>query len=102
MNMIEYMVIIGLIIGAGFWIVYPLLKTAPSDVSYTPKIDEKLGQLTLKKERVYETIKELEFDLKMGKLSDADFQSLREHYIMDATDCLSEIDRLQSKKGKKS
>lgn len=91
----EYFVIIGLIIGAAFYIISPLLKSDRLDGSFALQTDEMLAELNLKKEGAYATIRELEFDLNMGKLSKEDYETLKAQYMRDAVDCLKTIDELQ-------
>ncbi len=91
----EYFVIIGLIIGAAFYIISPLLKSGRIDGSFVLQTDEMLAELNLKKEGAYATIRELEFDLNMGKLSKEDYETLKAQYMRDAVDCLKTIDELQ-------
>jgi len=52
-------------------------------------------QLEQRKETAYATIRELEFDLNMGKLSEEDYRILREQYKLDAIRRLKEIDTLR-------
>lgn len=96
--MLEYVVIIGLIVIAAYWIFIPLLKSDQLNVPLTPKTEDKLRQLRLKKERVYDAIRELEFDLNMGKLSKEDHETLKRQYKLDVVRYLKEIDTLQSNK----
>jgi len=91
----EYVVIIGLIIGVSFYIISPLLKSGRIDGSFTLQTDEMMAELNLKKEDAYATIRELEFDLNMGKLSKEDYETLKAQYMRDAVDCLKTIDELQ-------
>ena len=94
--MLEYIVTIGLIAGAGYWILYPLLK--PDQYKTTPvsRVAEIIRQLEVKKENAYAGIRELEFDFTMGKLSKADFDSLKMRFRADAVRLIEEIDQLQS------
>ncbi len=94
--MLEYIVTIGLIAGAGCWILYPLLK--PDQYKTTPvsRVTESLRQLEVKKDNAYAAIRELEFDYNMGKLSKSDFGSLERRYRADAVRLIEEIDKLQS------
>lgn len=54
-----------------------------------------LKRLLRKKETVYENIKDLEFEYKMGKLSDEDFQRLRNDLSREAYEILARIDAIQ-------
>jgi hypothetical protein len=96
--MLEYVVIVGLIVAAGYWIVSPLLHASPAKHSSTPEANETLIELELRKEGTYSTIRELEFDLEMGKVSKEDYETLKEQYMLDAIDYVQEIETLQTKK----
>jgi len=100
--MLEYFILISLIVGAGCWVIYPLFKPFQIHRSFSKKIDERLNQLELRKEEIYATIKELEFDLKMGKLSKEDYGILNDQYSVEAIDCLKEIDELRLKNERKT
>ena len=54
-----------------------------------------LQRLLRKKETVYENIKDLEFEYKMGKLSDEDFQRLRNDLSREAYEVIARIDAIQ-------
>ena len=91
----EYFVIIGLIIGAAFYIINPLLKPGRMKGAIALETDEMLVELNLKKEEAYATIRELEFDLNMGKLSKEDYEIIKAQYAHSAIDCIKAIDELQ-------
>jgi hypothetical protein len=55
-----------------------------------------------RKETVYAAIKEIEFDYQMGKLSEEDFQQLRQQYKDEAVAILKQLDTAQGAKSKKS
>ena len=94
--MVEYIVIIALILAAGYWIIRPLLRPDSVDDMQIPKTDDALWQLELQKEGAYATIQELEFDLKMGKLSSEDYEALKRQYKNEAIDCIKAIDDLKN------
>ena len=96
--MLEYIVTIGLIAGAGYWILYPLLKPDQYKITPVSRVTESLRQLKVKKENAYAAIRELEFDFNMGKLSKTDFNSLKRRYRADAVRLIEEIDKLQSER----
>jgi rRNA maturation endonuclease Nob1 len=93
--MFEYIVIVFLVLASGYWIIRPLLSPEQLQDSLTPDLNERLNQITLKKEGAYATIKELEFDLSMGKLSEEDFETMKKQYTLDALKYMEEIDQLQ-------
>jgi hypothetical protein len=96
--MVEYFVIIAMILAAGYWIIRPLLRPVSAERTQIPKTDDALWQLELQKEGVYATIQELEFDLKMGKLSSEDYEALKRQYKYEAIDCIKAIDDLKNTK----
>jgi hypothetical protein len=94
--MLEYIVIVFLFLVSCYWIIRPLLSSEQLQDSLTPGLREQLNRITLKKESAYATIKELEFDLSMGKLSEEDFEILKKQYSLDALKYIDEIDQLKS------
>ncbi len=56
------------------------------------------GELAERKQNLYKAIKEIEFDFEMGKLSEADFQELRQQYKDEAVTVLKRLDQVTSKK----
>ncbi len=94
--MLEYIVIVFLVLASGYWIIRPLLNPEQLQDSLTPELEERLNQVTLQKEGAYATIKELEFDLSMGKLSEEDFETLKKQYTLEALKYMEEIDQLQA------
>ena len=94
--MLELIVIVLLFLGASYWIILPLLRPWQYESLADPETNQTLRQLNLKKESAYATIKELEFDLNMGKLSEEDFEAMKRQIMLDAVEYLKEIDRLQS------
>ncbi len=94
--MLEYIVTIGLIAGAGYWILYPLLKPDRYKTTPVSRVAETIRELEVKKENAYAAIRELEFDFNMGKLSKADFDSLKRQYRADAVRLIEELDQLES------
>lgn len=54
--------------------------------------ETELESLLQKKEALYENMKDLEFEWKMGKLSEEDFHKLREEYKHEAALLLDRID----------
>ncbi|MGW8301716.1 MAG: hypothetical protein ACWGNO_06595 [Desulfobacterales bacterium] len=94
--MLEYVIIFGLVIGACYWIINPLLREEDFKNDYTSQPEDILEKLENKKDGVYATIKELEFDLSMGKLSEEDFQILKRQYLQEAAGYMEEMDKLES------
>ncbi len=66
----------------------------------TPKEEPEpsgLAELLAEKETVYAAIQELEFDRKSGKLSEKDYQTLRERQEAHAAVLLKQIDLLEGR-----
>lgn len=57
---------------------------------------ERLSELESRREALYAAIKELEFDYRMGKLSETDYKELDERYKLEALSLLKEIDAVRS------
>ncbi len=91
----QYLIIIGLILLAGGWILFPLLRSNSPDTALKPAKDEAIGQLEHQKEEAYAAIGELEFDQAMGKISKPDFEMLKKQYMLEAVGYLKKIDEWQ-------
>ncbi len=78
-----------------------------SAVKLFAKLDvagEEYKHLLVRKEEILLSIKDLEFDLKTDKISEEDYQGLRNKLEMDAMALLKRLDELEKEKqkGKKS
>ena len=98
----EYIVVVFLVLASAYWIIKPLLSPEQIQDSFSPTLEEQLYQINLKKEGAYATIKELEFELSMGKLSEEDFETMKKQYALDALKYMEEFDQLQASKGKEA
>ena len=98
----QYIVTVFLFLGAVYWIMRPLLHPEQLRDALAPDLKERIAQITLQKEATYATIKELEFDLSMGKLSEEDFEALKKQYTVEALKYMEEIDQLQASKNGKT
>lgn len=58
----------------------------------------KKDQLLSEKESLYATIKELDFDHEMGKLSDEDYEQLKNEYTSKAVAVLKALDQAETDK----
>jgi len=94
--MLGYVVLLGLLIAACYWIINPLLRENVRREGLTPKPEDVLEELKNKKNSAYAAIKELEFDLSMGKLTEEDFQILKRQYTQEAVGYMKEMDELES------
>ena len=98
--MLGYVILFGLLIGACYWIINPLLQEDGRQNGFTPKPEDILEELKNKKDGAYATIRELEFDLSMGKLTEEDFQILKGQYTQEAVGYMKEMDKLESSQAK--
>ncbi len=96
--MLGSVIIFGLLIGACCWIIKPLLQEDVRQNGFTPKPEDILEELKNKKDGAYATIRELEFDLSMGNLTEEDFQILKRQYAQEAVGYMKEMDKLESPK----
>jgi len=94
--MLVYIILFGLLIGACYWIISPLLHEDARQNGFTPQPADILKELKNKKDGTYAVIKELEFDVSMGKLTEEDFQILKRQYTQEAVGYMQEIDKLES------
>ncbi len=63
-------------------------------------VNHRAIELKERKDAIYEAIKDIEFDHQMGKLSDEDFQELRQQYKSEAVDLVKKLVQAQPKRGK--
>ena len=63
-------------------------------------VNHRATELQERKDAIYEAIKDIEFDHQMGKLSDEDFQELRQQYKSEAVDLVKKLVQAQPKRGK--
>ena len=92
--MLGYVILFGLFIGASYWIINPLLREEDRQNGLAPKPEDILEELKNRKESAYAAIREMEFDLSMGKLTEEDFQILKRQYTREAVGYMIEMDKL--------
>lgn len=94
--MAEYLGIMAMVLGSSLLIVWPLVKGGGPAGRSISTADQDIGQLNARKESIYEAIKEIEFDLAMGKLSQEDFEKMKAQYMHDAIDYLKKMDQFRT------
>ncbi len=67
----------------------------PGEVMGAPE-KSRAAFLRERKDAVYENLRDLNFEYKAGKLSDADYENLRGSLESEAASILAEIDRLEA------
>jgi hypothetical protein len=80
-----------LTLGTLFYVFY---LPGPLEASGPEK--SRAGYLRERKEVIYENLRDLNFEYKAGKLSDADYGSLKSSLEEEAASVLAEISRLES------
>jgi hypothetical protein len=73
------------------YVLWPLLKPGPAPVIVE---NDRLTDLVGRKDAVLTAIKELEFDYRMGKLSDEDYQRLDQRLRRQAIGLMQQIEKL--------
>lgn len=81
--------------GTLFFIFRPLLMGGTPFFGDLEGSQTSLKRLLRKKETVYENIKDLDFEYKMGKLSDEDYQGLRNDYEQEAYTVMRQIEQIK-------
>lgn len=74
------------------WIIMPLFKKDSTWVSLHMEVEE----LADRKQRVYGNIADLEFDFAMGRLSEKDFNSVRQSFLSEAGKVIEKIEGQKS------
>ena len=87
------------IVGSIALVAYPLFRRSDElDVAFVGLSDPVLENLVTQRDATYSAIKDLENDHSMGKLSDADYRSVRAKYETKAVAILQELDALGASK----
>lgn len=85
---------IGLVVLAGFYVLTPLFKDPKGNLEVELLAETELDRLLNRKAVVYSNLKDLEFEFKLGRLSDADFHRLEAGYKAEAATILQKLDKL--------
>lgn len=83
-----------LVLLAGVYVLIPLFKEPKGNLEVELLTETDLDRLLNRKAVVYSNIKDLEFEYKMGRLSDADFRRLEAEYKNEAALILQRLDQL--------
>ena len=86
-----------LLVGAvALMVALPLLTAEAAPPQDMPQADQAV-QWEKQKTDAYTAIKEAEFDKQMGKLTDEDYQFIRQKYETRAVEALTKLDQLEQK-----
>ena len=83
-----------ILIGLGVFVSQPLLRARPENILQDEYVDTPLHHLLSRKDSIYTAMKDLEFDYSTGKLSDEDYEALRDKFERQAAEALKDIDDL--------
>ena len=88
------MVMLGITLAAAIYVAWPLLlgRTRAESFFGEEPSEPVLQRLLFQRDTVYAAMKELEFDLAMGNLSQEDYQQLQDRYKRKAVAILKRID----------
>ncbi len=90
--MIEIFLPAALILVLGFWVALPLFG---SDTEPLTEVEEEMNRLLEMKQAIYRSILDLEFDLKVGKVSREDHDLLRRRHEAEAAQILRQLDEAE-------
>ncbi|MBT4137613.1 MAG: hypothetical protein HOE48_06840, partial [Candidatus Latescibacteria bacterium] len=79
-------------IGVLLFIFTPLFATSDTIVQTTQR-ETKRRQMLEESERVYEALRELDFDKRMGKVEEGDYQDMRNRYQAQAVELMKALDK---------
>jgi hypothetical protein len=83
-----------MVVVAGVYVLAPLFTEPKGNLDVELLAETELDRLLNRKAVVYSNLKELEFEYKMGRLSDADFKRLDAGYRSEAAALLQKLDQL--------
>lgn len=98
-HFIELLLVVGILILVGI----PLFRKFPGKKLFSARdpILEEYKHMLVRKEETLLSIKELEFDFKTGKISQEDYEQMREKLEAEAVAVLERIDQLEKEKKEK-
>jgi len=83
-----------LALGAGVFVLTPLFKEPKGNLEVELLAETELDRLLNRKAIVYSNLKDLEFEYKLGRLSEGDFQRLEAGYKSEASQILLQLDAI--------
>jgi hypothetical protein len=87
---------LALALGLGFWILRPLMdREEYRTADYAPASE--LKDLFVLRDVAYDTLRDLEFDFRMGKMAEKDYQELKSRYQGEAAEILRQVDELEGR-----
>jgi len=87
---------LALALGLGFWILRPLLRAESFQGGEYPAAAE-LKDLLALRNVAYDTLRDLEFDFRMDKMAEKDYQELKSRYQGEAAEILRQVEALEAR-----
>jgi|SRR5262252_2410282 len=85
----------------GFWILQPLMAREEFQTGdYAPASE--LKDLLVLRDVAYDTLRDLEFDFRMGKMAEKDYLELKSRYQGEAAEILRQVEQLEERLEKQS
>ena len=81
---------------AGIHVLTPLFRMPKTRLEIEPVTETEMDRLLDRKTVVYGNLRDLEFEYKMGRLSESDFQQLGAAYKKEAAGILQRLDNLSA------
>ena len=72
------------------------------DIPPAPMENPELKHLEARRQVLYENLKDLQFEYHQGKLTDEDYQSLKQGFLYDLAGVMDSIERLELRGGKQT
>lgn len=94
-----FIAIFVLVAAAVLWLVFGPLFADRGTVEKATRREGRRRELIEERERVLESIRELDFDHRMGKVEEADYQEARGRYEAQAIEVMKAIDRTNGRPG---
>ena len=87
---------LALALGLGFWILLPLMGREDFQTAdYAPASE--LKDLLVLRDVAYDTLRDLEFDFRMGKMAEKDYRELKARYQGEAAEILRQVEDLEAR-----
>ena len=97
--MIFALAIIVLTVGVGLYLAYPLLTQGRGRRTlYGARVED----LRVRRDQLFHDIRELEFDHRMGKLSDSDYEQLLDQLKEEAATVVDALERIEQESPEKA
>jgi hypothetical protein len=85
-------VLLALLVGVGLFLAAPLMRRVPRGYS---QVDPEASSLLAERDRVINSLQELDFDFKLGKIPEEDYPAQRTVLLQRGAEILRRLDELQ-------